>query len=833
MIIRRLAVENFKGIGAKELFFAEGINLLYGENETGKSSLLEAVEYALFGESGSKKQEYRSLLPWDTPNVKARVELDFSDGESTFVYRIRKSFPDGEASLSSFSEKEGGEAGMRTIAEGREVNPLIREKLGISGEETELLRLLWIRQGESIDLLSGKEGPVDTPVKERLKDILRGSLSPKGSEAIYRRLSEEFEEYRTKTGRLVTKRGSRGARIGELEEEIRRSGEEESRYRERIENLERQRDEIREKRSEQAELQSRKEKMARRIEGLRRKYERSRDLRGLRSELEPLQNELSRFRRSREATEEAGKRLPVLFAEYAGGLDTEIAGLEQRIGELDRLSAQLSSLETAQRSRTGIRKEETEEAKRLAQEIREKLLLLEKTDFHVALRTEGDLPLRLEADGRSVDPASVSGSGEERGAEATGSDGGESRLQVSRRFLLSYPGHLQLEVTGPLSQKEFDTLQTEIEDRRRRLEELLSGYGVDDPAALEELYEREREQERELNTVRQRYEAARPKELRARLEELQTERRAVPPEMEPEGASSNELSEGGLGSISSEIKRVRDRIEDGEALCSEILERLGVKNFDELRERRDELKEEVEKTERHLAEEEPKDVQEVDRKLLDTREGERARLEEEIARLGREIASIEGALGNHEDYEDLLSDAEYRARRAEEELREENIRLAAIETVLQEMERKKAELEERIYEPLEERVSAHFAALTGERYHAVRLGEGLEALRVETQGYDGGLFEVEPRRLSYGTREQLSFMFRLAVADFLSGRERQLMLLDDSFVNSDTRRLPRLLELLSRYSERIQAVLFTCRKDELGELEGMERDVHIIRMDQM
>ena len=47
MTIERVIIRNFKGLKETELTFSKGINILVGDNETGKSTVLEAINLAL------------------------------------------------------------------------------------------------------------------------------------------------------------------------------------------------------------------------------------------------------------------------------------------------------------------------------------------------------------------------------------------------------------------------------------------------------------------------------------------------------------------------------------------------------------------------------------------------------------------------------------------------------------------------------------------------------------------------------------------------------------------------------------------------------------------
>ena len=47
MIIERVVVKNYKGLEDTEITFGPGLNILVGNNETGKSTVHEAINLAL------------------------------------------------------------------------------------------------------------------------------------------------------------------------------------------------------------------------------------------------------------------------------------------------------------------------------------------------------------------------------------------------------------------------------------------------------------------------------------------------------------------------------------------------------------------------------------------------------------------------------------------------------------------------------------------------------------------------------------------------------------------------------------------------------------------
>ena len=64
---------------------------------------------------------------------------------------------------------------------------------------------------------------------------------------------------------------------------------------------------------------------------------------------------------------------------------------------------------------------------------------------------------------------------------------------------------------------------------------------------------------------------------------------------------------------------------------------------------------------------------------------------------------------------------------------------------------------------------------------------------------------------SAGRQDLLRFAERLAVLDVLYKEEQPVLILDDPFVNLDTARRRRALELLKEHAGRRQMIYFTCQ----------------------
>jgi len=112
---------------------------------------------------------------------------------------------------------------------------------------------------------------------------------------------------------------------------------------------------------------------------------------------------------------------------------------------------------------------------------------------------------------------------------------------------------------------------------------------------------------------------------------------------------------------------------------------------------------------------------------------------------------------------------------------------------------------------LRKSISDNFAYLTGEKYNCVDIDEDMNITVMSEEETDR---KIELESLSGGTLDQLYLSLRIALSNILSGNHNIPLILDDSFVQYDSKRLKKSLEMLSRESERRQVILFTCQERE-------------------
>lgn len=89
MILHRLRLTNFRGVANRELTFPDqGVVVVCGPNEIGKSSMLEALDLLLTFRDRSTHRDVKAVKPAHS-DVGAEVEAEISTGPYRFVYRKR------------------------------------------------------------------------------------------------------------------------------------------------------------------------------------------------------------------------------------------------------------------------------------------------------------------------------------------------------------------------------------------------------------------------------------------------------------------------------------------------------------------------------------------------------------------------------------------------------------------------------------------------------------------------------------------------------------------------------------------------------------------------
>ena len=91
MKIENLKINGFGKLENKEIEFSEGINVIIGKNEAGKSTLLKFITSMFYGTSRNKNgktiPDFEKYKPWNTDDYSGRISYKLDNGEKYEVYR--------------------------------------------------------------------------------------------------------------------------------------------------------------------------------------------------------------------------------------------------------------------------------------------------------------------------------------------------------------------------------------------------------------------------------------------------------------------------------------------------------------------------------------------------------------------------------------------------------------------------------------------------------------------------------------------------------------------------------------------------------------------------
>lgn len=212
-----------------------------------------------------------------------------------------------------------------------------------------------------------------------------------------------------------------------------------------------------------------------------------------------------------------------------------------------------------------------------------------------------------------------------------------------------------------------------------------------------------------------------------------------------------------------------------------------------------------------------------------------ARLQTDHERLQRETRDIErereqalGALRETggERLREKLHDTEAQCQRLEKRQIDLEFDYDAWKLLLATMREVEKEQAAHLGRAMVEPITRRFRELTASRYGALDLGPNLE-----THGIHAGGERRDVALLSMGTKEQLSTLFRLSLAETLGSA----VLLDDQLTQTDPERMGWFRQRMRELGRDNQIIVFTCRADdyldETSEHNGDNNAIHIVGLD--
>jgi len=878
MKVERLIIKDFRSHRLTKVNFTSGINLIVGQNGSGKSSLLDALLIGLYWPAKPKDLKKDDFLRiggtsteitvfFEKDGVKYQIHRNITRGISFVKYwdgEKWQTLESGQRQVREWMERlipydvflnaiyirQGEIDAILESDESRE--KVVRQVLGLDRYENAYKNLLEVRKEidariratedylKSTENLDSLIEGMEKELTETLKAI--NELSPQIPE-----LKKELEKVKGKLKEL----DELAEGINALRLEVRRREGNVRAIEARIEELRRKLEEIRE-----------------RIDDLKRKAEEAEKLR----KKAELYIRLSEFRKHYSDEKARGEKLVESYRAQIKGIEErleELEGLKSRLEKLERrkeeirerlkrLEESVKAYEEARAIEANLKrlkarvKLSPEELERLEREIEEAKKRKEEIQHRLEEIKEERGTLKSQASERNraiLELRKAKGKCPVCGRELTE----EHRKELLEGYLAEVKGISEklraldaeerklrqelVEVEGKLKRERELIGQRELLEQVRELEDKLKAYDVEELKASAEEYESLRNKlgkvEGELKNLREELAKTRALEkkrdiLREKLRALEEKLEELEEELKGLGFSSLEELDGKLKELEPDYRRYLSLRGSEEELRKEE-KRLALTEK-ELESARNNLKAEVSVLSRLRRE-----LEELEEKYS-AEEHERAR--EEFTQLREELAKKEEKLRSlkekrDETLENLRKLKEEKERRKEKARELEELKKARerVQRLREKVKHYKNLLKEGALAKVGEIASEIFEELTEEKYSGitVRAEENRVKLGVVYDGKEHGL-----GFLSGGERIALGLAFRLALSLYLAG-EISLLILDEPTPYLDEERRRRLVDIMQRYLRKIPQVIIVSHDEELKDAAdrvirvSLENGVSVLR----
>ena len=878
MKIRSIAVNQFKMFTTPMCLddIGDGLNVVVGPNEMGKSTLLDALRAALFEKYSSKAQPITALQN-DRNQAAPVVELAFEIDDGT--YRIRKRFV--KKSYAHLFCPDG-----RNL-EGDEAEDTLRDLLGFdepgkTGAKPETLgmwNVLWVQQGQSFgaldlpdsarsnlhsalesevgEVLGGKRGrALPDAVDKQLSELVTSTGRPRGD---YKELLAEVETLRSDLEGLQSRRSDLSKTLEDLEavqETLARlsSGARDQADKEEL-------DAARTRHAELAKLESRIEAATTDVELKKRNLEQAEQAlagrRTLREQIKTDAETVGAAKKKRDEVRQTGQQL----RKQVDDLRKVANEAEDGVTEADKTVSQARRVLTAVQREVRIRElqgryEKAHEAERKQRAAQQGAAAILVTDENI--ETIRDTAKKLETARSRLSAAATLVAFDmpsdrlskiEVDGAVLASD--QTSVEVVEGTTITIPDYGAISVQPAI--KDRDKLIAQQREATAALKAALEECGVKSVDAADEQFAKREKLLRDVELAKQEAElhapatddydagaepladhiAAMKEILERELTDLGIER--LPTEKEAEQAltaaqdgaqeARDTLTtaraalvgpEEEMGRIQTELGSVKTRYEDG----NERLEKLKSGLAEAEEETSDDDLDAAESAARKAQEDQEKAVSELEVQ----REGETLR------QLEARISRLETVLQERRDKRTDLKEKFVGLRSHIEALEG-----AGLDEVIQQKERE-VELADDPLQRYEREVAVLSLLLSTlrsaeteakERYLSPVLKRVRPYLQLLFPGADITIdenlhivgvvrengYEESFEHLSMGTQEQIAVLVRLAFAEMLVEQGHPAtVVLDDALVFSDDWRMGRMFDILNMVGQQVQIIVLTCRE---------------------
>lgn len=897
MIVNRIQLENWQIMREPaEVEFSEGLNILYGPNDIGKTILVDSIRTVFFTKHTSHSEKVRTLIPWGS-NLSPKAMITFS--QNGVSYRITKRFISSQMSLlerlvgdrwERFAEGDNADKGVIELVGGK-----LPTKGDTKPEFWGIGQALWMVQGEpfiseylneetlsSLQRLIGaaiesdqekklfkkvnerfssiftglrrefKKSSEIKNVKERLAILEENKRSAdnvrEGKEELIRKIDDngiilqskkqkldislaEKKDLKEKVARAHEHRKNRE----KLEEEIKRIESEYKSLKEQIDDINEGKKKIKNIESENDSLNQEKDKRRINLEDLERR-------------IKQTVKEISKISEKIELNDDMLRHARIAYDTIRK--EGELKQKEQLLGEVEELEKQL------------LKKQRNAEILRAPSKKEIKTIELIHSRIH-------DLKMKLDAIGLTT---KIEAKSNLSGTIHLDEKSTKFELKIGERD--TWASHqtvkIQIDKMGIFEIKsgseDIKEMSTDLEKLEIEYEKAVAPYGAKDIENLRELSDQMEELERQIKglqeELKKRGKDGREtikREIAGLKKEVKSNWDKIPEDSEFKGYRQDEEKTIAQQNLLKEINELEDKLKNlkkqqksldeshsnlqkkREEIRNEIqnlektihansgrikeigtnLEKLQKDGLDikEREKRLNQKSSELDRKERAWKEYE-NETEEMEKKPLEAWEECETRIkrfQEEMNKLEKEIAEMNGKLSmifsSLKNTNKIEEELEYLKKREQQLLTD----AYAVRLLYELMRFYRGKTIENLTNPLQKIMTEDLKNLFGEKYTCVKFDEGIRPRSVEVPTWE---IHVPVDVLSFGTKEQMWYLFRLALGRLLSSEERQLVVLDDPLVNTDPSKMHRALQILKDRANELQIIVITCDVDKYNWLSN-------------
>ena len=792
MYLKSVSIRNFKTILNLDIDFSEGLNVIFGLNEAGKSTFLEALTAVFFTNADSSSRDVAKFRPWGT-EADPYVEVKFIAGGNE--YKLEKEFLGSRRGRLFCSAIRLDSTNKDKINE--ELAKLL--PLGVVNENA-YKRTFWIAQRELEDTIESLHGEADirTALQSTIMkadgdiEAIKTSIEARrkvmgvgwGRPATYpgplelsrrdaERLEAEAKELRSKLTSLDTdiqRHKHLTAQVSTLENEIKEDGD--------------------------VLVAIEKYKAARKL-----KESTDAALDAIQEEIDSHQNDETRLLALRRTIADLVVRqgmLDVLLAKVKSA--EEVNRLRSRLQEdealletITDLDAKIGLLQQGQAAEQLVPKADVGKVR-----VLEKSIATKQAELRAA-------QLSVEAKGISAVQLNIAEDTAPERTEALREDE-TKEFRANERISLTLPDAIQLMITSGVTSAV--TLHKELQESESSLSDLLTRHTVMSATQLAGKYEAQQKVQSDLTALQTERRGA----LRSRTDEdvrssvaslrKQVEEKAARIQGTKPDESVDDLRLQKDRSVM-ELATARAESSQLELNAKRFIERHG--SAEAAQQKRKEISREATKAEIGLKEI-PKMELPDDQVFLKKQRLQRNTTA--LAKTREDLLLLSGALQTVTISSDIVCLKEVELEEAKAVHQANLLEYEAYQILEKTLAEAEVEVSRHLAEPIKNILSVTLPRLTSGRYSQVDLDDTLEVQSIRYNALD-----VDPADLSTGAKGQLAFALRLALVDHLSGNERQMIVLDDALVNFDGDRLAEAKRLFVEVAARHQILYLTCHSE--------------------